>query len=80
MGFFGNLLGSVLKPLGVLAGSSVGGPVGGAAGGFLGDQLSGLAGKIPFAKGSVIMTPQGLMMMVKKKKTVKRKKTMKKRK
>jgi len=53
-GFFGDLLGSVLSPIGTLLGGKVGGPVGAAAGGFLGDKAAGLARRIPFKKGGIV--------------------------
>lgn len=63
MGFFGNLLGSVLEPAGALLGSRFGGPIGGAAGGFLGSEAGGLARRLPFRKGGKVpmVLPNGMI-------------------
>ena len=78
MGFFGDLIGTGLGLGGKLLGGSLlpFGGIGSAAGGYAGDQLGGLARKIPFKKGGLVamMMPNGQMMMVKKKKSSKKRK------
>lgn len=59
MGFFGDLLGSVLQPVGTLLGGAsqaigIPAPIGAAAGGFLGGKAGDLARRLPFEKGSKV--------------------------
>lgn len=60
-GFFGDLISSVVQPLGALAGAAFGGPLGGILGGGLGSAFSPLAKRLPFKKGGVV--PKGMHMM-----------------
>lgn len=59
MGFFGDLLGSVLAPAGALLGGAsqalgIPAPIGAAAGGFLGGKAGDLARRLPFKKGGKV--------------------------
>lgn len=74
MGIFGNILSEILGPLGGMAGGSLGGPLGATVGKFGGSALGGLAKKIPFKSGGIIMAPNGQMLMVVKKKATKKRK------
>lgn len=60
-GFLGDLVSSVVQPLGALAGTFLGGPLGGIIGSGLGSAISPLAKRIPFKRGGVIM--KGMHMM-----------------
>jgi len=57
-GFFGDLLGEILPGAGSLLGSLVG-PLGTIVGGGVGKGLGGLARKLPFKKGGVVMKKKG---------------------
>ena len=64
MGFFGDFLGSVLQPVGTLAGGAlnafgVPAPIGAAAGGFLGGKAGDLARRLPFKRGGRVPKPKG---------------------
>lgn len=71
MGFFGDLLGTVLQPAGALLGGAsqalgIPAPIGAAAGGFLGGKAGDLARRLPFRKGGrvPVMLPNGMVMAV----------------
>ena len=53
-GFFGDFFGSVLSPLGSIAGAAFG-PIGSIVGGGLGTAVGGLAKKLPFKRGGVVV-------------------------
>ena len=61
-GVFGDFLSSVLGPLGSVAGAAFGGPIGSIVGGGVGSAAGGLAKKLPFRRGGVVMAAMPMKM------------------
>jgi len=71
MGFFGDLIGSVIRPLSSIGGGALGSMIGmpslgSSVGGILGDKVGGLTSKIPFKRGGtvVVQHPNGMIQVI----------------